>query len=156
MDTMSSSPKEHPTFWANGPPPSFRWTGWPARERGVSAILVTIGLLAVGFLVHWITDQVHLAAVAVAVLSVALWRFFVPVRYELNDDGVQQSVLGRHRRVPWDCVHRYEICRTGVLLLPFSDYCQMEVLRGLYLPWGKNRDEIVSRIRYYLDRESDG
>jgi hypothetical protein len=121
----------------------------------LAAVLLGIGLVSAGFLVYWTTGQVHLAAIAVVPLSVALWRFFLPVQYELNDDGVQQSVLGRHRGVPWDCVHRYEICRTGVLLLPFSDYCRMDVLRGLYLPWGGHRGEILSRIHYYLDRESD-
>jgi hypothetical protein len=153
---MSSSSRAHPTFWANGPPPSFHWASWPAKQHGLAATMLVIGIVAVGFLVRWTTGEVHLAAIAVVALSVALWRFFLPVRYELNDDGVQQSVLGRHRSVPWDAVHRYEICRTGVLLLPFPDYCQMDVLRGLYLPWGGHRDEILNRIHYYLDRESGG
>jgi hypothetical protein len=156
IDAMSSSRKKLPTFWANGPPPSFRWASWPAREHGLAAVMLVIGLVAVGFLVYRTTGHVHLAGMAVVALSVALWRFFLPVRYELNDDGVQQSVFGRHRGVPWDRVHRYEICRAGVLLLPFSDYCQMDVLRGLYLPWTRHRDDILNRVRYYLDHESDG
>jgi hypothetical protein len=114
---------------------------------------VGVGLVAVGILIHRGTGQVHLAALAVGVLSLALWRFLLPIRYELNEDGVHQRALGRRRGISWDCIRRYQVCRSGVLLLPFHENCLLDALRGLYLPWGPHRDEVLARIRYYVDKD---
>jgi hypothetical protein len=151
---MSSSPDEAKPLWAHAPPSSLRWDSWPAGENALAGFVVAVSLAAVGLLVHRITAQVHLAALSVGAVSLALWRFFLPIRYELNQDGVQQWILGGRRGIPWDSIRRYEVCRTGVLLLPFHDDCTMDAFRGLYLPWGNRRDEVLARIRYYVDRES--
>jgi len=135
-------------------PPSVQWRSWPVRERMAAASMVVGGLVAAGLLVRWITGQTHLALVAVAVLAIALARFFLPTLFELNPDGVSQWRLGRRRRIPWREIRSYEICAAGVLLLPHADPCPLDAYRGLYLPWGQHRDEVLAHLHYYLDRRS--
>jgi len=136
------------------PPPSIQWRSWPLAESFLAATMVLIGLLAAGAGIRWITAQTHLALLAVAVLVIALWRFFPPTSFELNPEGVNQWFFGRHRRIPWREIRGYEVCSTGVLLLPHADSCPADAYRGLYLPWGKHRREVLALVEHYLDRPS--
>lgn len=105
--------------------------------------------------VRLLTGQTHLALLALAALAAALWRFFVSVVFELNADGVNRWVFGRHKLIAWRAIRRYEVCSTGVLLLPFSDRCPMDSFRGLFMPWASHRHEVLAHLRYYLDRSQE-
>ena len=133
------------------PPVPIQWRSWPVREGAFRTSLVLLGLVAAWALVRWITGQMHLALLAMAALGLSLWRFFLPVTFELNAHGVDHSLLGRRRQVPWQAIGRYEICKSGVLLLPQADRCPIDVFRGLYLPWGSHRVEVLAHVRYHLD-----
>lgn len=150
MSTGSSRRRDQ--VRTDGPPPTLTWRCWPAREHAVGTLIVLAGLAAAGAGVRLLTGQTHLALFAVGVLGLALWRFFLPVAFELNPEGVDQWLLGRHRRVHWTAVRRYEVCSAGVLLLPFADRSAMDAFRGLYLPWGDHREAVLFQVRYYLDR----
>ena len=134
------------------PPPSVQWRSWPMRDSAIAAAMVLVGLAAAGAAVRWVTAETHLALLAVGVLALALWRFFLPASFELNPDGVSQWLFGRRRRIPWRQIRRYEVCSSGVLLLPHADRCPIDAFRGLYLPWGRHRSEVLAQVRYYLDR----
>jgi len=122
----------------------------------LNGIVVLAGIITSGAGVRWYTGKTHLGLLAAAALAVALWRFLIPVLFELNTDGVSCWVFGRHRRIPWNEVHRYEVDSTGVLLLPYQQRCPMDSFRGLYLPWGGYRREVMAQIRYYLDVPDHG
>ena len=139
---------------ADEPPPSVQWQSWPMRDSLPAAAMVVGGLVAAGAGVVWITAETHLALLAVGVMAIALWRFFLPASFELNTDGVSQWLFGRRRRIPWREIRRYEVCSSGVLLLPRADRCPIDAYRGLYLPWGKHRSEVLAQVHYYLDRPS--
>ena len=141
--------------WADEPPPLVRWWSWPVRQNLLGSVAMVVGIGCSAMVVHHVTERLHLVLFAVLALAVALWRFFLPVMFELNGDGVNQWVLGRHRRISWNDVRRYEICSGGVLLLPHTDYCPMDSFRGFYLPWAKRRDEVMAQVRYYLDPPDD-
>jgi len=149
---MSTGSRELPQYWTDAPPPALAWQSWPLREHPVGALLVLVLLAAVGVGVEFVTSALHLAALAVAAASLAMWRFFLPVAFELNPDGVDQWLFGRHRRIPWVAIRRHEVCPAGVLLLPFSDRSPLDALRGMYVPWGDHREEVLFQVRYYLNR----
>jgi hypothetical protein len=151
---MSFASDEFDFAESQAPPPSLQWRSWPLRESLPAAFFVPVGLLAAGGAVRWVTGQTHLALVAVAALAIALWRFFLPVSFELNSEGVSQWVFGRRRRIAWREIRRYEVCSSGVLLLPRPDACPLDACRGLHLPWGKHRADVLAHIHYYLDRPS--
>ncbi len=134
------------------PPAPVRWRSWPAGERLARALAVVVGLLITVVVVGWLSGEAYLGLLAVAALVVALWRFFVPVVYELSGKGVDQRVLGRHRRIPWQAIRRWEVRSAGVLLLPHEDRSAMAPFRGLYLPWGAHREEVLAQVRHYLER----
>ena len=153
-NSVSFASDEFESTESRAAPPSIQWRVWPLAESLPAAVLVSAGLLGGGAAVRWVTGQTHLALVAVAVLAIALWRFFLPVWFELNSEGVSQWVFGRPRRIAWRKIRRYEVCSSGVLLLPRADARPLDVCRGLYLPWGKHRSEVLAHVHYYLDRPS--
>jgi hypothetical protein len=133
-------------------PPPVRWRSWPIVERPRSALLAFFGLALVAIVAYWITGQPHLAGMAVAALVLAGWRFYVPIWYELDVDGVHQSVLRHRRLIAWTAIGGCEPAAEGVVLLPRSDAVLFDVLAGLYLPWSNQREEVLANVRFYLRR----
>ena len=132
-------------------PASVRWRSWPLRERLVlgALVLATWATAVVG--IQQYTESLSMALLAGAALMVSLWRFVVPVVFELDVDGVHQWILGRHVQIPWPSVRQYRVFSDGVLLLPYAESCPIDAFRGLYLPWRDRREEVLANIRFYLD-----
>ena len=152
---MSGTTITDDSVWLDDPPSSLSWRSWPLGQNILGGSILLISLSVAGMGVHFVTGQIHLALLAAAVLAIALWRFFLPVAFELNADGVNQWLFGRHKLIPWRAIRRYEVYSSGVLLLPFYDGCVMDAFRGLHLPWGDHRDEVLAHLHYYLDRPRD-
>lgn len=149
--SMSTVPGHQPAMLRPDPPPPVQWWSWPIRQRVGRTAAVFGGLVAAWALVRWMTGQLHLSLLAMGALALSLWRFFVPVGFELNADGVTQSLLGWQRHIPWTAIRRYEVRGAGVLLLAQADRCPIDLMRGLYLPWGEHREEVLAHVRYHLD-----
>lgn len=151
-DSTQPSPQE-PAFLEA--PPAVRWRSWPLREQPGRTLVVAVCLLGAGVVVGWSTGRVHLAILAVAALALALWRFFVPVEFALSHQGVDQRLLGRWRRIAWEAIRHYELCPSGVLLLPDEDHSPISVFRGLYLPFADHRPQVLAHVQFYLDRSQN-
>ena len=121
------------------------------RDDAVRGSLVVVGLVAGAVLVGWLSGQPYLALAALTALAAALWRFFLPVEFELSERGIDQQILGRRRRIPWQAIQRCEVGAAGVLLLPDEDRSAMAPFRGLYLPWSGRRKEVLTLIGHYLE-----
>jgi hypothetical protein len=127
-----------------------RWRIWPVRDDALKGVAVVAGLLLVGIVVGLLTARVYLALLAFAAVTVPMWRFLLPVEYEINGKGVDQWVLGRWRQIPWYTIRRYKVRNAGVLLLPDEDRSGLAPLRGLYLPWRTHREEVLAQVSHYL------
>src|SRR6185436_5052256 len=58
-----------------------------------------------------------IATVALAgLLLMAILRFYLPVRYELSDDGVCERILGQRRELHWERVRQIEIGKSAARL----------------------------------------
>lgn len=108
------------------------------------------GWVALVVAIYQTTEQSFMTVVAGLVLGLSLWRFFVPVVFELNVDGIHQWRLGRHQLLAWKSIGHYQLHADGVLLLPFADWAPLDAVRGLYLPWGTHREEVLAHLHYHL------
>jgi hypothetical protein len=132
------------------PPAALRWRVWPAAGSAVGTSLVAASLLLAAVAIHLLCGRLLLTLVAMAALLAAAWRFFLPVVFELNEEGVNQWVFGRHNCIPWRAVAGYEIRAAGVLLRRRKDTSAMAAFRGLYVPWTAHRDEVLRHVRHHL------
>jgi hypothetical protein len=114
-----------------------------------------VGLAAAGAVVHWLTGRTHLAVLAIFVLALSLWQFFVPAGYEMDVRGVERRLFGRRRRIPWAAIRRYMIGRGGVTIVRHGDGRPTDALLATHLPWGNRREEVLGQIRYYLGPPSE-
>ena len=132
------------------PPPSVRWRVWPLLEQPSWGACIVAAITFTGLITHWATDRPQLGLLVSFALMAAIWRFFLPTSFELDRHGLDQRRFGHHRRVPWKAIRRHERCEAGVLLLPRTDDCPLDRLRGLFLPWAEKRDEVLAQIDFHL------
>lgn len=132
------------------PPPPLRWRSWPMEEGGPAARTLMAALLGMAALVGWSMASAFWALAAFALLGLAAWRYFLPVYFEINHQGIFQEVLGRRSRIAWRSIAGVEVCRHGLLLTP-GDVC-CAAARGLYLPWGQHRAEVLALVGYHLQQ----
>lgn len=131
-----------------GPPPPASWRSWPLEEGGLSAWMLSAVAVSMIVAVGLTTGSVEWALIACGVLAASAWRFFVPTHYELNAQGVLQEVFGRQRRIAWRAFESAEPCREGVYLR-FAG-ASFGLSRGMFLPWGAHRAEVIALVDYYL------
>ena len=128
------------------------WRSWPIVDSLADFFLLTIGIGATVGVAYRFAGPLTAIAAAV-VLLIVTWRYFVPTMYELSALGVSENCVGRRRRIPWISIDRYVLGRRGAYLS--SAGAPLELLRGLYLPWGSHREQVVTTLRYYLPRAED-
>ena len=133
-----------------GPPPPVAWRSWPLEEGGLSAWLLSTIAVAIIVAVGLTTGSAQWALIACGVLAASAWRFFVPTHYELSAQGVLIEVFGRQRRIAWRSFESAELCREGAFLRPGGG--SWGIVRGLYVPWGAHRAEVVAFVEYYLSQ----
>lgn len=131
-------------------PPPISWRCWPLADGGWRAAALSGVLVGGAAVVAWAMHSLVWGAMALLLLAAAMWRFFVPVVYELSALGVTQHIGRRQLRVAWSAVERCEICRDGIYLS--SPGAPLEKLRGLYIPWGNHRDAVLALVHYYVPR----
>lgn len=134
-------------------PVPIAWRVWPVIDS-VWELLGLSAILAIVPLVVWsLSGRTSLTVVCAVATGVVVWRNFVPTICEMNALGVTQRVFRRTRRIPWLSIDRYVVGRRGVFLT--SAGAPLELFRGLYLPWGAHREQILASLRYYLPNAED-
>jgi hypothetical protein len=131
-------------------PPAIAWRVWPIRDEGRRAWLLAASVPLVGLMTFIATGRWYLALVAALLTAAALWRLWVPVGYELQPKGLLQTILGRTWLIPWKDVRRCELQSEGVVLFASAQAVPWDMLRGLYVPCGPRREEMLVVLAYYL------
>lgn len=140
----------------SSPPASERsevaWRSWPPRDAAPASWLAAPALVGALLLVRAAADSWLLAALAGLALAASLWRFFLPIRYVVNGEGVGQEAFGRRRWIAWSSVGSYEIRRRGLMLYAVAEPLGLDVFRGLYLPCGHRGPEILGLLPRHVRR----
>jgi hypothetical protein len=150
MVEMSSPIVTEPAAESHHPPGSLQLTNWPLRDDAPPAWSSLIGAAALAGLAGWLSGSGAMGLLSFAALAVSLWRYWIPVVYEFGPRGVAEFVLTRRRRISWRAIARYEVRRRGVLLLADAGHSPLAPLRSLYIRWGRQREELLAIVEYYL------
>ncbi|HEY5315208.1 MAG TPA: hypothetical protein VIK18_21935 [Pirellulales bacterium] len=131
-------------------PPPVSWRSWPLAAGGGQVWLILSSILLSFAAIAYASGSVGLAAGGAALVCLAAWRLFVPVVFELGPMGISQQILGRSTRIAWGSIERAQVGRQGIF---FSlDGAVLAPLRGLYVPWDGNRDEVLGHVAYFMPR----
>jgi hypothetical protein len=131
-------------------PEEFTIRDWPLFDRPIGSLAAIALATGVSWLVGWAANEPRLGGAVAVVLSITLWRTWLPVWYTLGGSGIAQTVLRWRRLIPWMAIQRLEIYSDGVLLVPDAELTPFSPLRGLYLHWGRHRAEVLAHLEYYL------
>lgn len=134
-------------------PVPIAWRVWPVIDSLTELFGLTAVLIVVPLVVWSTSGKTALTAICTIAVGAVVWRHFVATTFEINALGVTEKIFSRTRRIPWLSIDRYVVGRKGVFLT--SAGAPLEMFRGLYLPWGSHRDQILSSLRYYLPNAED-
>jgi hypothetical protein len=143
----SSSPRAAPTVRQTLAPDDVVVWNWPLRDEGLRSWALLIGAVILTALVWVIWRSAAFALFTYAMLALALWRLWLPVKWELGLTGVTMVVLGFRRRIPWLSIARFEMRDDGVWL--FADR-EASSQRGTFIAYAGEREKVTACIEYYL------
>ena len=130
--------------------PSCEFCRWPLRDEKLPVAVVFCVTVAASAGIGLWGGTMWWGVVALVALLISLWRMWIPVTFHLSELGVVQSALRRRWRRPWEDYFAYEIQNDGVLLLPEDDISVLGRLKGLYIPFADQREEILNVLSEYL------
>lgn len=129
---------------------------WGLRDRSTAASVAVTLAAGASWLAARGTGNLAVGAAVAILLTIILWRTWLPVRYTVGSNGVVQSVLGWRRRIPWLAIQSYDVRQSGVLLLADAAPTPLAPLRGLYLPWGGQRESVLAVVEFYVPNGNGG
>jgi len=81
----------------------------------------------------------------------ALAEFLFPISFEINRHGASARTLLGRTYIEWDRVKKYYLDDRGIKLSPLGRPSRLEAYRGVYLRFGRNRDEVIEAVRRMRD-----
>jgi len=126
------------------------WSVWPARERPWAAAVLLAALAVLGVLIAQGTGDRVLGVAAPLFILVSVGSFIARTHYRLTPESIEVRALGVSRARPWSEMRRARVDRDGVFLSPFEKRNWLEAYRGVRLPFGGNRDQVVAFVETKL------
>lgn len=137
---------------AIGPPrqTSDEVTQWTHREAVpwngnfyplLGSIFLVVGLVAL------ITGKGYLAVFAGAAIAAICWREWLPVSYQVDQDGIRQTVLRMSRFKPWALITSVQFHRNAMELQMRPLKWKKRSERPIWIPMGEQHLEIRERLR---------
>jgi hypothetical protein len=120
------------------------------RDEGLGAWAMVAGAIVVSVVVWIAAGSFFWGSAALVAMLLSLWRLLLPARFELDRRGVTCHFMGRRRHVAWEAVGRFEIHPHGVLFLPDAEPAALDYFRGLFVPWGQEREAMTAAVTHYL------
>ena len=131
------------------------WSSHPVTRKTAISILVVLFLLAVWLVVYVTTSSLLLTGLAVIIMLGSMSSFFLPTRYELDQDKVRIRFLFTNRQREWSAFRSFYVDKNGVLLSPFAKPSRLENFRGVYVRFSRNKDQVVDFVRSKIEKRGD-
>lgn len=142
---LAATPREEGST-RHGAESSLRLRRWPLRDEPRSTALVLVAIGALVAVTAAQTASFALSTLVLALLALADWRSLLPVTYLLDASGIEQRVAFLRRRTAWAAVARCEVWPEGVRLLRSAAGHPLDGLRSFFIPWGNDRDAILTLL----------
>lgn len=131
-----------------GSPGTLEWTAHPARERPLAAAVLIVIMIVASVFAGWYGNGPWWGLVGFCLLFLAMWSFFLPVRFRMDEYGVEKKSLFGVEKRTWREVRSITTDSRGALLSPFPAPTPLAKFRGLSVQFSSgNREEVVAFIR---------
>jgi hypothetical protein len=124
------------------------WSVHPAAERPLAAVLTVLVVMLLGVAVRSFAESSGWAVLGVALVLMALSKFFFPSRYRLSEQGAEaHEPLSAGKRLAWSEVRRIVLDRDAAWLSPFRERQARERHRGVGLAFGRHSETVTAWLR---------
>lgn len=123
---------------------------WPLVDAPSGSLAILAAVLLVGALAAYASGEVASGIVIGLLLLAALWRIWIPVRWEIGAAGITQHLLGHTRRTAWSAIGSVERLKHGLIVSRDFEPGPLARLRGVYLPYNAHRTELLALFEFYL------
>jgi hypothetical protein len=124
-----------------------KWSSHPVKRSTLISVLVILFILFVWLVVYLTTYSLLLTGLAVVIMLGSLSSFFLPTRYELDQDRIRIKFFLTTREREWNSFRSYYVDKNGVLLSPFPQPSRLENFRGIYVRFNQNNDQVVEFVK---------
>lgn len=131
------------------------WRSWPAAARPGQAAAVAVALLAASFGFGIYGGDPLLGGVAFAILTLSLSAYFFPVRYRIDETGIEAASVFGSRRRDWSGLRSYVADARGITVSPFLHPSWLESYRGMRLLFAGNQAAVVAAVAARLGAMSE-
>ncbi|MEO0282082.1 MAG: hypothetical protein ABIN05_07020 [candidate division WOR-3 bacterium] len=124
----------------------FEWVSFPIRDESVVKNLIAF----LGFLLMILVGFVYLGVVGIFISLIAVLITFLPyvlpTKYTIDDKSITVKFFFTSKTYDFKNFKSYYIDDKGILLSPFEKPNRLENFRGVYIRFGKYRDEVEKMI----------
>ena len=114
-----------------------------------SAVLVAFLIMLIAA-VYFASQSIYLTLLSVFFLAGALYKYFVPFRYQFDNQKVTiQSFFYRFEQ-DWTNFRSFYVDQNGILLSPFARPSRLENFRGVYIRFGNNKGAVIDFIKQQI------
>lgn len=132
------------------------WHAHPAAERPGHAVLALVLIAAIALAVFLTTGGgVAWGLLSAVVLVLALNRFFMPSRFEIDEAGITARHPLRTQRLAWPNVRRFVHDERGGYLSTRARPSRLDASRGMHILFGSKREDVIAAIRARLPRREE-
>ena len=127
------------------------WKVHLVREEPRKLVVVILATVAVSVLAYgWMRNMpsgfVYGIAMGFAMLG-SFSDFLFPITFTLTQTGATAAGKLGKRTIAWTSVKKYYLDDYGIKLSPFRMKSRLEAYRGVYLRFGKNREEVIATVK---------
>ena len=126
------------------------WKVHPLLDKPNQSVFLIALLFFILFLIRLGFPQPGWTTLATVILFLSLSKYFIATTYVFDDKGITVIFMGIKRRFIWEKYRRYEACPHGLFLSPFPSPNRLDNFRGLYLLYGKKRNEVIKFVKNRL------
>ncbi|MCS7065864.1 MAG: hypothetical protein NZL85_06250 [Fimbriimonadales bacterium] len=127
---------------------AYRWRVHLARQQPERLPVVLLVLVGAPVLGLWLMGHWLFAVAAFWMMFSATADYLLPIRYELDAQGVRQKGWAP-RVMRWEKVKRVVWGEQGVLLSPFAQPSRLNAFRGVFLWYGDHAEEVRTWVERY-------
>jgi len=132
------------------------WRTHPFRRRPLRGMLGLFVVVAALALVHVWARTTLLTLLSGFLFLVTLWPFYFPIRYLLDNKGVEIDYGFWHHRWPWERFRVYVPLDEAFLLSPFVHGHRLERYRSLQLTCPGHESAVERVLADHLRQRENG
>lgn len=128
-----------------------RWQVNLGEGQGSKRLVVMTAIVFVFAFGFFVVQNLILALIGVAMVTLSVGEFLFVTHFEVNDKGVRSRWGVSLREMMWENVRSVYLDDHGIKLSPLRHGNRMDAFRGVYLRFANNREQVLAKIREQWD-----